>query len=475
MPFLASSAAENKTALTFAGFSLIPAFGIACFRLSAWTLYSSEVGAQDLNMLFVSRMMQLCSIVLALIIDRRLPYSRKTLLNVMAAAAFCAMLGAAIHLVAAEEIYSYIGVGINGAAAGVLMLGWGFYLCSVRPQASAFSITSAFALHGIMTWVLPAVPQQSIAVLTIFLPFVSMLLLRKSIDDLGSQLDSELSLNAGTLKAFPRSVFALLFMCTIASIFVKFYVPLGSVLRSSPYYLSWPAIPVLIFVVYFAWMVAAKRSDQEALWPIFVLIIFSGLFCYSIFSTTQPEFAEGFLNATSECLMLFCWIVTAPFVYRNKLPRIFSFGVSVTVFIIPPTIVSSLLAMAFPSIDTLGDGHVAIIVTAILAFTLIVATGIALIANALTMAQVQKTVDGAEESSSVERAVGKLASEYGLTNREREVTLCLAKGYSFPQTAEALFISIDTVRTHAKSLYRKMGINKKRQLIEQVEACRTDS
>ena len=77
-------------------------------------------------------------------------------------------------------------------------------------------------------------------------------------------------------------------------------------------------------------------------------------------------------------------------------------------------------------------------------------------------------VDGrpSEAADSVGRA---LAARYGLTNRERDIADCLARGYTLQKTADELFISMNTVRTHAKSVYRKMGIGSKQELIDLVE------
>ncbi|MEG1827639.1 MAG: LuxR C-terminal-related transcriptional regulator [Gordonibacter sp.] len=49
------------------------------------------------------------------------------------------------------------------------------------------------------------------------------------------------------------------------------------------------------------------------------------------------------------------------------------------------------------------------------------------------------------------------------------VALHLTRGYTLPQTADMLYVSLDTVRTHVKSLYKKLGIHKKQSLIAIVE------
>lgn len=54
--------------------------------------------------------------------------------------------------------------------------------------------------------------------------------------------------------------------------------------------------------------------------------------------------------------------------------------------------------------------------------------------------------------------------DFGLTKREAEVADLIARGDTVMRIAERLFISENTVRTHAKHIYQKLGINKKQQL-----------
>ncbi|MCD8316999.1 MAG: LuxR C-terminal-related transcriptional regulator [Eggerthellaceae bacterium] len=55
---------------------------------------------------------------------------------------------------------------------------------------------------------------------------------------------------------------------------------------------------------------------------------------------------------------------------------------------------------------------------------------------------------------------------YGLTAREAEVMELIARGNSGPQISKMLFISENTMRTHNKRIYMKLGIHKKQELLE---------
>lgn len=59
----------------------------------------------------------------------------------------------------------------------------------------------------------------------------------------------------------------------------------------------------------------------------------------------------------------------------------------------------------------------------------------------------------------------KVATEEGLTEREREVLICLSSGSSNKEIAEALFISEKTVKSHLNSIFRKLNVSRRLEAI----------
>jgi two-component system, NarL family, response regulator LiaR len=54
-------------------------------------------------------------------------------------------------------------------------------------------------------------------------------------------------------------------------------------------------------------------------------------------------------------------------------------------------------------------------------------------------------------------------TEWGLTAREGEVLRLLSEGASNAQIANTLFVSVETVRSHVKQVYRKLGVHTRSQ------------
>ena len=68
----------------------------------------------------------------------------------------------------------------------------------------------------------------------------------------------------------------------------------------------------------------------------------------------------------------------------------------------------------------------------------------------------------------------ELASRYGLTPREAEVVRCASQGHSLEKTAELLGVSVNTVRTHNRSVYAKMGVHSRQEIIELAATVRAE-
>lgn len=67
--------------------------------------------------------------------------------------------------------------------------------------------------------------------------------------------------------------------------------------------------------------------------------------------------------------------------------------------------------------------------------------------------------------ASPEDRIQELSDRYGLTRREREVFAQLALGRSAPYIAEAYQVSENTVRSHIKHIYTKMGVHSRQELL----------
>ena len=77
-----------------------------------------------------------------------------------------------------------------------------------------------------------------------------------------------------------------------------------------------------------------------------------------------------------------------------------------------------------------------------------------------------KIQQGKERRELVEAACARVAEDYGLTAREREILLLLSDGKTTKQIGERLCIAKGTVKAHTEHIYAKTGINSRKQLMD---------
>ena len=70
-----------------------------------------------------------------------------------------------------------------------------------------------------------------------------------------------------------------------------------------------------------------------------------------------------------------------------------------------------------------------------------------------------------ERELDISREKTVLKDKYTLSDRELEVTALMAQGMTNQVIADRLYISVNTVKTHINSIYRKLGISNRLQLI----------
>lgn len=75
-----------------------------------------------------------------------------------------------------------------------------------------------------------------------------------------------------------------------------------------------------------------------------------------------------------------------------------------------------------------------------------------------------------EDHRSIDERCSAIAAQRGLTPRELEVMQLLCKGRTKSYIAETLYLTENTVRSHAKHVYAKLDVHSKQELMDLVEA-----
>jgi DNA-binding CsgD family transcriptional regulator len=81
---------------------------------------------------------------------------------------------------------------------------------------------------------------------------------------------------------------------------------------------------------------------------------------------------------------------------------------------------------------------------------------------------------GNSSTDALDAACQLLAADRAFSTRETDVLLLAARGHNRDSIAQSLFLSKNTVKTHMKNLYQKLGVHSQQELIDTVEVLKTN-
>lgn len=164
------------------------------------------------------------------------------------------------------------------------------------------------------------------------------------------------------------------------------------------------------------------------------------------------------IDASYRVVLLF--VAIAPFLVRN--PR--SFGIMPLCLgcLIGARAACSLLFLVLPP-EFYAGVSILIIVVCVLGGMFILFTS-----GFLSTSSSADRLQG-ENEDVLSEACQAIANEKGLTSRESEILVLLAKHYNAPYIAKKLVLSVSTVKTHMRNLYAKLEVHSQADLLILVE------
>ena len=205
--------------------------------------------------------------------------------------------------------------------------------------------------------------------------------------------------------------------------------------------------------------VASWDMLTKVAWVFLALVVIAGLLCSG--SGWPRGLGEGLVAAGFNCFELLLWVLLM------RLARVRSLSVTLVfcgVFSfckVVPLLCGKLLAPQVALwLGAQGDNLMTPMLL-VLVFLLVAATFVFLAFGG----RGSEAVPGVrlEERPAV---ADERARRYGLTPREVEVIGYVLTGCSYQKTADAMGVSLSTVQSHVKNLYRKLGVHTKDELVD---------
>ena len=87
MPLTASPRQRGAMFAAFIGLSIVPVLGLAAYRLAGWSLFTGGLADYSTGAKFAARVLQVCTLVLVAVLDRKVAYSERTVRNAVGVSA----------------------------------------------------------------------------------------------------------------------------------------------------------------------------------------------------------------------------------------------------------------------------------------------------------------------------------------------------------------------------------------------------
>lgn len=272
--------------------------------------------------------------------------------------------------------------------------------------------------------------------------------------------------NPRSFLAPTNALFACILMFSIASGYALTFNEVGNAPNSSP--VEWVGTLCIALLIAFR----RKTGGEDMLFSLSALLVIAGFLVAPFTFDTGASGANALLRIGRNCFDMLVWMTVASIGKRNPLSLLIALGIANAARALG-TIVGAVAGHTVNDLALLG-GSSANAITACVLFVFV-----AFLWLGFRTFSFEATIEGLEmpqaahQGKSAEGAFEErcraIAQEYGLTERESEIFLCMARGRNVGFIQEHFVISRNTVKTHVKRIYKKLDVHSQQELIDLAE------
>ena len=236
-------------------------------------------------------------------------------------------------------------------------------------------------------------------------------------------------------------------------------------------------VPLMIAIMAAVLLAKSRRDGFAKMYSVAACALTVLIVCIAMFSLNTPAVASG-AWVVCTCYNMVVWAMLYYLVYqwRGGALRIVAFG---NAALSGGTLVASLLAMAYQAShisESVMKVIIALIGVAVLIDVLFVFSEKQI--NGMLLPVDEGGAEAADDSSGIgaarqpgrwKLACEEVARAAGLSARETEVFLGLARGRTAQEIADREVVSIYTIRAHTRSIYAKLDVHSKKELTALVQ------
>ncbi len=219
----------------------------------------------------------------------------------------------------------------------------------------------------------------------------------------------------------------------------------------------------------------AKRERTAIPWFAFFLLCVACLYVVALFYPQAAAFCQVIILPSRPMAFVLLWAAVT-YWQRDR-----SWGFWTCACIVPATVLGIDLLTQLGEPLAASPEQYPTLVSAVTLVTAFAMTAGLVLMTVQLIGSLSSCASVAEAPADVSRPLGtdshgdersvfdEIARSHGLSKREREVMELLVQGNTQKRIAQEMVVSINSVQTYAKGLYRKLGIHSRQELIDLVQ------
>ncbi len=230
---------------------------------------------------------------------------------------------------------------------------------------------------------------------------------------------------------------------------------------------------VIVTLAIIALIAASKSLERVKFTLVVVLIVllFSGIFLATLFQQSWFTVGIGLMQTSKSCVSLLLLMLV---LLENSRSDASMTERSLLLKFVVPTLASTFISYLVVPLIAEGLGLAYSDFWGVLSLLLGFALGVFLFVflSSLVIRYLpgatssSETSLGSEAPAGPDATAGAMREVYGLTEKEAEVLALLLEGNTYKKIAALMYVSDSTVQSHAKSIYRKVDVHTKQELVD---------
>ena len=376
-----------------------------------------------------------------------------------------------LSLYALSPIGLVVGASLAAVGRSWVVVAVGMAASRLGVRQAGVCVSLAFVAYYLMTALVWVVPVVAGVALFFVLPFASLALAwprARAVLEAAETGEAPADFSITQPSSFlplGSQLFVCLFLFRVAFGYSLRFGEVGGV-PLSDFLVIVPVAAVALYAV-----LSRKTFPADLLAQVSVLFVVAGFFLGSMLYDRAPFASVTLLSAGNTLFDMVAWVALIAVASRNERGAVaaFAWGRGLTGL---GTIVGAALGVLANSLfgsDALGLALMG--GTLILVFVGYALIGLKRFRFSETIAGVTPVVTTVVKTPELEfeERCRRVAERYGLSPRELEVFMMLARGRDRAYIQEQLVVSRNTVKAHVKHVYAKLGIHAHQDLIDLVE------